>query len=182
MWQSKKFGLTAQSLKTFNVLVACDTVGMLCGITKTFLEIIQGPGVPGNTPRKALWLDLLRTPSLGCKDEREGWGAGTDLSRGFGRKQGSSHLVASILCFRFRPGHLLRERLTARCIPGFRREMKSPNDCRELGAHVHFMFVSHPKCFMLHPFKPYKSRARQVAFTFVKKLSLVPSLKLRELK
>lgn len=80
------------------MLVACDAAGIIYDITKIFLEIYQGIGVPGKPLGKRFELDLLQIPFLGCKDQREEWGVGSDLIRGFGRKWGSSHLMASVLC------------------------------------------------------------------------------------
>lgn len=70
-WWSNKFALTARSLKTFNMLVACDAAGIIYDITKIFLEIYQGIGVPGKPLGKRFELDLLQIPFLGCKDQRE---------------------------------------------------------------------------------------------------------------
>lgn len=113
------------SLQTFNVLVACDAVGVISGIPRTFLEISQGTRTPGNTLGKALSVEFAKSALFKYKDQREGRGIGTSLVRG-------SHLVACLLQ-RPRPGRLLREGRRVGHTVVSRRETKALSACGESG-------------------------------------------------
>lgn len=94
----------------------------------------QQTRVPGNTLGEVLPAVFTKKTLSRFKDQREGRG----VIRGFREKQAS---------LRSRPEHLLREGLRMKCVVVYRREVKAPNGCRELGVLCVF-YVSHPKCFM----------------------------------